>query len=97
MSSTNEIIGSQRKVRSLQKRLDQAHELIKRLSDERTLLAKLAASGPAFHNPLEAMAAQSVRDSVLQMRHGRSRRTKVVLFRRLPEAIRLSLPVGRKN
>jgi hypothetical protein len=40
-------------------------EEINQLRSERQLLALLAADGPAFYNPLEAMAAQTVRDRVL--------------------------------
>lgn len=57
--------GAERKVRDLHKLLQQCNEVIERFDKERTLLAKLAATGPAFFNPLEAMAAQNVRDRIL--------------------------------
>jgi hypothetical protein len=38
---------------------------IKRLQSERLLLAKLAARTPQFFSPLEAMAAETLRDTIL--------------------------------
>lgn len=56
---------AQRLARYLRKQLDEAHERIARFHQDRLLLAKLAAKGPCFHNPLEAMAAETVRDEIL--------------------------------
>lgn len=58
--------GAQARVRSLLKQRNEAHELIYQLNQERTMLAKLAAKGPCFFNPLEAMAAERLRDRVLR-------------------------------
>jgi hypothetical protein len=57
--------GAQRRVRELLKQRDEANEVIGRLMHERIQLAKLAAKGPAFFNPLEAMEAEQIRDLVL--------------------------------
>lgn len=61
-----------RKLGTALKYIDEMHakqareaELIKRLTVERLLLAKLAADKPMFSNPLVAMEAKSLRDSVL--------------------------------
>lgn len=59
------INGAQRRVRQLQKQLDECHRLLGQFAKERLLLAKLAATGPAFFNPLEAFAAEDVRDKIL--------------------------------
>jgi hypothetical protein len=58
--------GAQALVRSLMKQRRKDNELIYRLTQELKLLAKLAAKGPAFFNPLEAMAAEQLRDRVLR-------------------------------
>ena len=34
--------------------------------DERILLAKAASDGPCFYNPIEAMAAKTLRDTILK-------------------------------
>ncbi len=66
------ITGAQSRVRELENQrrellrcLQEADARVERLTDERQLLAKLAATGPAFFNPLEAFAAQKLRDSIL--------------------------------
>lgn len=48
---------AQRRARYLRKQLDEAHELIAQFHRDRVVLAKLAATGPCFFNPLEAFAA----------------------------------------
>lgn len=57
--------GAQARVRYLEKQcrsfLDQATQY----HEDRVLMAKLAAKGPAFYNPLEAMAAEKRRDEIL--------------------------------
>ena len=58
--------GAQAMVRSLTKQRNEAHDLIHRMHREMILLAKLAAKGPAFFNPLEAMEAEQLRDRVLR-------------------------------
>lgn len=64
--------GAERRVRELLKQRDECDELISRLAaernralEERNLLAKLAARGPAFFNPLEVMALEKLRDQIL--------------------------------
>ena len=59
------ITGAQRRVRELQKQNDDLNELASRLMNERVALAKLAADGPAFFNPLEVMNAKRIRDGIL--------------------------------
>lgn len=61
-----------RKLGTALKYIDEMHakqardaELIKRLTAERLLLAKLAADKPMFNNPLAATVAEGLRDSVL--------------------------------
>jgi hypothetical protein len=63
------ITGAQARVRQLEKIRawyeDQCTELklsIKRLNQEADILAKLAAKGPCSFNPLEAFAAEELRD-----------------------------------
>jgi hypothetical protein len=48
------------------KRIRQLKQPIKELEDETVVLAKLAATGRAFFNPLEAFAAESIRDRILR-------------------------------
>lgn len=48
------------------KRIKQLKQQIKELEDIATHLAKLAATGPAFSNPLEAAAAERIRDRILR-------------------------------
>jgi len=56
---------AQRRARYLRKQLDQAHELIAKFGQDRIALAKLAAKGPCFFNPLDVMAAEKIRDEIL--------------------------------
>lgn len=58
--------GAKRRVMELSEQVAERNELIERLTQERNVLAKLAAKGPAFFNPLEAMAAEIIRDRVLE-------------------------------
>ena len=51
--------------RSLATRAVEYEEVLDLYRTEKKLLAKLAATGPAFDNPLEAMAAKKLRDVVL--------------------------------
>ena len=60
------LTGAIRRVRELQKLVDQYRELFDRWYEERKLLAKLAATGPCFYDPLEAMAAEELRDDILR-------------------------------
>jgi hypothetical protein len=57
--------GAQSKVRRQQKLITEMHELLEQFDRERKLLALLAAKGPAFSNPLVAMAAEKIRDGIL--------------------------------
>lgn len=66
------ITGAQRRVRELMNQLDDYRKMFDRVSDEnrrlkadRIRLAKLAAKGPCFFNPLDAMAAENLRDGIL--------------------------------
>jgi predicted aminopeptidase len=63
---------AQREVRALRKRLTEFRALLdryaanlKQCEADRRELAKLAAKGPAFDNPLRAFAAETLRDQVL--------------------------------
>lgn len=56
---------AQRTARYLRKQLNEAHEQIKKLHTERVALAKLAAKGPCFFNPLDVMQAEKYRDQIL--------------------------------
>jgi hypothetical protein len=65
--------GAERRVRFLHDRLArsrrhcaEAEAAIERLESERELLAKLAATGPFFTNPLVAYAAKELRDGILR-------------------------------
>jgi hypothetical protein len=60
------ISGAQSRVRMREKQLEEADEKMSRLYDELGLLARLAATGPAFYNPMEVAAAERVRDRVLR-------------------------------
>jgi hypothetical protein len=57
--------GAERRVRELQGQVVALNELLDRWKQERVLLAKLAAADPMFLNPLEAMAAETLRDQLL--------------------------------
>ena len=52
------LAGAQRRVRELTLQVSEC----KRIAG---ILAKLSAKGPAFFNPLEAMAAEKIRDEIL--------------------------------
>jgi hypothetical protein len=58
--------GAQTYVRMLLKSRRQIIELLERYAVERKQMAMLAADGPAFTNPLQAMAAKLVRDEILR-------------------------------
>lgn len=59
------LTGAQAEVRRLRKQLAETEEMLELLWNDRRMLAMLAAEGPAFFNPLKAMAAKKVRDRVL--------------------------------
>lgn len=59
------ISGAIRRIRDLEFQLNQSNKLLEQWKNERILLAKLAATGPAFFNPLEAFAAEKIRDQIL--------------------------------
>lgn len=58
--------GAQAEVRRLRKQLIEAHDLLDRYHDQRRTLARLAADGPAFFNPLQVAAAKRLRDKILR-------------------------------
>lgn len=60
------LASAQRRVRELNRLIEDYRQVVDRFHRERVLLAKLAAKGPAFFNPLEAAAAESVRDEILR-------------------------------
>jgi hypothetical protein len=60
------ITGAQARVRQLENLVRQYDRLSTRLNNERNLMAKMAADGPCFFNPLDAMAAKVVRDRILK-------------------------------
>lgn len=62
------LAGAQARVRQLLKLQEEAVQLLDRFANERDLLAKLAATGPAFYNPLHAAAASKIRDEILSQR-----------------------------
>lgn len=57
--------GAQARVRELENRIAEYREKFDQLYEDRSLLARLAADGPCFNNPLEAMAARKRRDLIL--------------------------------
>lgn len=57
---------AQRRARYLRKELDRAHELIQQLHKNQIALAKLAADGACFLNPLDVYDAQKIRNEVLR-------------------------------
>lgn len=59
------IESAERRIRQLQRRIQDYEAICARKTDELHLLAKLAATGPAFFNPLEAAAAEKIRDALL--------------------------------
>ncbi len=59
------ITGAERMVRSLQKQVVTLDAIATKWNHERKMLAKLAATGPAFFNPLDVMDAERIRDEIL--------------------------------
>jgi hypothetical protein len=59
------ITGAQAFVRSLLRQRERCEQLLVRYDRDRKLLAKLASKTPLFYNPLEAMAAETLRDDIL--------------------------------
>lgn len=66
--------GAQAYVRMLLKQRERTHRLLEQIDQERKqllvdrrTLAKLAAKGPCFYNPLEAFAAETLRDNILRI------------------------------
>lgn len=57
--------GAERRVRELMRICDSWRQVAEQFNSERLMLAKLAAKGPTFFNPLDAMAAEKVRDEIL--------------------------------
>lgn len=54
-----------RRITQLLKFIRQYEEICNRLERQKVLLAKLAAKQPMFWNPLEASAAEQLRDEIL--------------------------------
>lgn len=59
------ITGAQARVRQLMKLVDEQATLLLKFSNQKKLLARLAADTPQFYNPLEVMEAKQLRDSLL--------------------------------
>jgi len=59
------IENAERRIRLLEQRIRDYEEICTCKTDALRLLAKLAATGPAFFNPLEAAAAEKIRDELL--------------------------------
>jgi len=59
------IDGAAKRVRHLETLLAWYEEHSRELKAQRNLMAKLAAKEPQFFNPLEAMAAETLRDKIL--------------------------------
>ena len=64
------ISGAQREVRRLMLQLEESRAWAAGLYKERNLLARLAADGPAFDNPLVVAWAKHVRDRILREHFG---------------------------
>lgn len=60
------LAGAQRRVRELDKLVNKITQLLEKYAETRRLMAKLAADGPAFDNPLHAAAAKDLRDTILR-------------------------------
>lgn len=58
--------GAQSMVRRLLNQREELSEIIGKLLKERRELAKLAAEGPAFTNPLHVFEVQALRDRILR-------------------------------
>ncbi len=61
----NSLKGAQTYVRCLIKQRSELTALLERYHSDRLMLAKLASKTPQFFNPLEAMAAETLRDQVI--------------------------------
>ena len=59
------IAGATARVRQLEENFHRLDQLAMKYKKERDLLAQLAARTPQFDNPLEAIAAESLRDAIL--------------------------------
>jgi len=60
------IKSAQRRVRELQRLFDEAVTALGQYAKDRRNLAKLAAEGPAFFNPIEVAAIKRLRDEILR-------------------------------
>lgn len=58
--------GAQARVRQLTRIVAEYDRLAGEFKRDRDLMAKLAADGPCFNNPLEAIAGKQVRDRILR-------------------------------
>lgn len=58
--------GAERRVRELEKRLHELDSVARKMAKQLLLLARLAAEGPAFDNPLVAYEAKKIRDDILR-------------------------------
>lgn len=59
-----------RRIRELEQQIKELEDIATRYQNETVVLAKLAATGPAYFNLLEAMAAQRIRDRILRDKCG---------------------------
>lgn len=64
------LAGAQAYARMLLKQQAKTQALLGKFAEDRRTLAKLAATGPAFYNPLDVWAAQKLRDEVLERECG---------------------------
>ncbi len=64
------ISGAQLRVRMLEARMAKDSRVFAEVYRDRGLLAKLAADGPCFFNPLDAMEAKIRRDVILSKEFG---------------------------
>jgi hypothetical protein len=55
-----------RKITRLEREIGETLQTIRQLRRERLVLAKLAAKKPQFFDPLEALAAEALRDQILK-------------------------------
>lgn len=62
--------GAEERVRMLEKRIREYEDICTRLIGERIALAKLAATGPAFLDPMHAWKAEWIRNTILEKECG---------------------------
>lgn len=60
------IEATERRIRRLESHCYEYKQICDLYQQEKIMLAKLAATGPAFFNPLDAMEAEKLRDKLLR-------------------------------